>query len=72
MCYDHLAGVVGVAVTEALLGPALLRERDGGFLMTPGGAAEFGGLGIDVDRLERRTRLCCGPGRTEVFAIMVS
>ena len=24
--------------------------------MAPGGAAEFGGFGIDVDRLERRTR----------------
>ena len=56
MCYDHLAGVVGVSVTEALLERGLLRERDGGYLMAPGGAAEFGGFGIDVDRLERRTR----------------
>jgi len=56
MCYDHLAGVVGVSVTEALLGRGLLQERDGGYLMAPGGAAEFGGIGIDVDRLERRTR----------------
>jgi len=56
MCYDHLAGVVGVSVTEALLERGLFRERDGGYLMAPGGAAEFGGFGIDVDRLERRTR----------------
>lgn len=56
MCYDHLAGVVGVSVTEALLGRGLLRERDGAYLMAPGGAAEFGGFGIDVDRLEQRTR----------------
>ena len=56
MCYDHLAGVVGVSVTEALLGRGLLREHDGAYLMAPGGAAEFGGFGIDVDRLERRTR----------------
>ena len=56
MCYDHLAGAVGVSVTEALLGRGLLRERDGTYLMAPGGAAEFGGFGIDVDRLERRTR----------------
>jgi DNA-binding transcriptional ArsR family regulator len=56
MCYDHLAGVVGVSVTEALLERGLFRERDGGYLMAPGGAAEFGGIGIDVDRLERRTR----------------
>ena len=56
MCYDHLAGMVGVSVTEALLERGLLRERDGGYLMAPGGAAEFGGFGIEVDRLDRRTR----------------
>jgi DNA-binding transcriptional ArsR family regulator len=41
---------------EALLERGLFREHDGGYLMAPGGAAEFGGFGIDVDRLERRTR----------------
>jgi DNA-binding transcriptional ArsR family regulator len=56
MCYDHLAGVVGVSVTEALVGRGLLRERDGAFLMEPAGAAEFGAFGIDVALLERRTR----------------
>ncbi len=56
MCYDHLAGVVGVVLTEALVGRGLVWERDGGYLMAPGGAAEFGGFGIDVGRLERRTR----------------
>jgi hypothetical protein len=56
MCYDHLAGLVGVSVTEALLGRGLLGEGDGGYRLAPGGAAEFGGFGIDVDRLERRTR----------------
>jgi hypothetical protein len=56
MCYDHLAGVVGVSVTEALLERGLLREHDGGYQMATDGAAEFGGFGIDVDRLEQRTR----------------
>ena len=56
MCYDHLAGAVGVSVTEALIGRGLVRERDGGYVLAPDGAAEFGRLGIDVDRLERRTR----------------
>ena len=55
-CYDHLAGMVGVSVTEALLRRGLLRERDGGYLVATDGAAEFGDFGIDVDRLERRTR----------------
>ena len=56
MCYDHLAGAVGVAVTESLLGRGLLREHDGAYIMGAGGAAEFGGFGIDVDRLEQRAR----------------
>jgi DNA-binding transcriptional ArsR family regulator len=56
MCYDHLAGAVGVAVTEALLGHGLLREQDGGYLLGQQGAAEFGRFGIEMDRLDRRTR----------------
>ena len=56
MCYDHLAGAVGVSVTGALIGRGLVRERDSAYLMGPGGAAEFGDFGIDVSRLERRTR----------------
>ena len=62
MCYDHLAGAVGVSVTEALIGRGLVIEVEGagetggGFALAPGGAGEFGRFGIDVDRLERRTR----------------
>src|SRR5580704_7721435 len=53
MCYDHLAGTVGVSVTEALIGRGLLGERDGGYLMAPGGVAEFAVFGIDVEGLEQ-------------------
>jgi hypothetical protein len=56
MCYDHLAGTVGVSLTEALIGRGLLRERDGAYLMEPEGAAEFGAFGIDLAGLESRTR----------------
>ena len=56
MCYDHLAGAVGVCVTEALVARGLLEEEDGTYRMGAGGAAEFGRFGIDVDRLEHRTR----------------
>jgi DNA-binding transcriptional ArsR family regulator len=58
MCYDHLAGAVGVSVTEALIGRGLVIEVEGagGWALAAGGAGEFGGLGIEVDRLERRTR----------------
>jgi DNA-binding transcriptional ArsR family regulator len=56
MCYDHLAGAVGVCLTEALVARDLIREQDGGYLMGPRGAKEFGRFGIDVAGLERRTR----------------
>ena len=56
MCYDHLAGAVGVCVTEALVARGLLEEEDGTYRMGVGGAAEFGRFGIGVDRLEHRTR----------------
>ena len=41
MCYDHLAGVVEVCVTEALIARGLLDEEDGTYRMGAGGAAEF-------------------------------
>jgi DNA-binding transcriptional ArsR family regulator len=56
MCYDHLAGAVGVCVTEALIARGFVDEEDGTYRIGAGGAAEFGRFGIDVDRIERRTR----------------
>jgi DNA-binding transcriptional ArsR family regulator len=56
MCYDHLGGAVGVAITEALLERELILDRDGGFQLGDDGPAGFGELGIDVSQLERRTR----------------
>jgi hypothetical protein len=48
MCYDHLAGAVGVSVTQALIGRGLVGERDGGFVLVPEGAA------LTRSMLERR------------------
>ncbi len=58
MCYDHLAGVVGVAVTEALASRDVIAERDGAWLLGAAGAAVFGDLGVDVAAVgrPRRTR----------------
>jgi DNA-binding transcriptional ArsR family regulator len=63
MCYDHLAGAVGVSVTEALLDRGLLGEQDGAYRLGPRGAAEFGRFGIEVDRLDRQTRPLLRPCR---------
>jgi DNA-binding transcriptional ArsR family regulator len=56
MCYDHLAGVVGVAVTEALAAQDAIGSQDGAWVLGSHGAAVFGDVGIDVAGLPRRTR----------------
>jgi DNA-binding transcriptional ArsR family regulator len=56
MCYDHLAGVTGVAVTEALEGRDAIGERDGAWVLGPAGARVFAEVGIDVARVPGRTR----------------
>jgi DNA-binding transcriptional ArsR family regulator len=55
-CYDHLAGVTGVAVTEALAAREAIGEQDGAWVLGSSGARVFGEVGIDVDSVPRRTR----------------
>jgi DNA-binding transcriptional ArsR family regulator len=46
-CYDHLAGWLGVAVTQGLLARGyLLADAERHFAMTPAGAAWFAALGV--------------------------
>jgi len=52
-CYDHLAGRLGIAVTDALTGLGLLRQ-DTGFALTDEGVNWFDGLGIPLARTGRR------------------
>jgi DNA-binding transcriptional ArsR family regulator len=51
LCYDHLAGMAGVAVTEALRDRGFLAERADGYAVTGAGADGFGEYGIDVPGL---------------------
>lgn len=46
-CYDHLAGRLGVAITDAMTGRGLLRQ-DTGFALTEAGVAWLTGLGADL------------------------
>lgn len=59
-CYDHLAGQLGVLLTEALVERGVLAGA--GLDVTPRGEQVLGGLGVDVSSLrgERRplTRPC--------------
>ncbi|MGP4045662.1 ArsR/SmtB family transcription factor [Streptomyces sp. 2A115] len=58
-CYDHLAGRLGITVTDALTGLGLLRARtreEGatGFALTDGGVRWFDDLGAPLVRTGRR------------------
>jgi DNA-binding transcriptional ArsR family regulator len=55
-CYDHLAGVTGVAVTEALVAREAIGERDGAWVLGAAGAGVFGEVSIDVGEVPSRTR----------------
>jgi DNA-binding transcriptional ArsR family regulator len=47
-CYDHLAGVAGVALADALVDRGVLDPADGGFAITPSGERELARFGLDV------------------------
>jgi DNA-binding transcriptional ArsR family regulator len=46
-CYDHLAGRLGVGITDALLARRALRGSDGGFEVTGQGERLLGRIGVD-------------------------
>ncbi len=55
-CYDHLAGRLGVAVTEALTGRRFLSPRDDTFTITRNGESFFANIGIDLDSVRTSRR----------------
>jgi DNA-binding transcriptional ArsR family regulator len=56
-CYDHLAGVVGVAAAAALERDGALRPAGGrDYELTAAGERLLGGLGVDVAAVARRRR----------------
>lgn len=48
-CYDHLAGVIGVRLLDALLDRAWLTDDVGGYSLTPAGQRALQDLGVDVN-----------------------
>jgi DNA-binding transcriptional ArsR family regulator len=54
MCYDHLAGEVGVQFYESLLRQGLVQA-------TPTGAQWFAQVGIDTSALAQQRRMLCRP-----------
>ncbi len=59
VCYDHLAGAVGVDVYERLLQRRALVAGARGLEVTAAGKRLFGDMGIDVDALSHQKRAFC-------------
>jgi DNA-binding transcriptional ArsR family regulator len=56
-CYDHLAGRLGVLVTDAMLRRRLLKPVDRDFVLTAAGERVLGRLGVDVERAREERRV---------------
>jgi DNA-binding transcriptional ArsR family regulator len=78
VCYNHLAGDMGIRLFDSLVGRRLLRVADGGLALSRQGHGFVASLDIDIDRLaseksplcrecldwsERRSHLAGGLGR---------
>jgi len=59
VCYDHLAGELGVLVFDSLRGQGFLRTDERSLTLTEQGERFCHGLGIDVDALKRGRRPLC-------------
>jgi DNA-binding transcriptional ArsR family regulator len=59
VCYDHLAGELGVLVFDGLEQRRFLRTGGEGLQLTGNGQRFFAGLGIDVEALVSRRRPLC-------------
>jgi DNA-binding transcriptional ArsR family regulator len=60
-CYDHVAGKLGVGVTDALRARGHLVLADEGGEITVGGVAFLQDFGVDLDVARRRRRIFCRP-----------
>lgn len=61
VCYDHLAGELGVLVFDSLTQQGCLRHGDDGLSLTTAGERFCGEMGIDLVAMERRRRPLCLP-----------
>jgi DNA-binding transcriptional ArsR family regulator len=59
VCYDHLAGELGVLVFDGLEQRRVLRPASDGIEVTRSGRRFFAGIGIDTEALATRRRPLC-------------
>lgn len=61
MCYDHLAGRLGVTLADALREQHHIEFADDGGVVTPSGEAFFAKFGIDLSASRKSRRVFCRP-----------
>lgn len=60
-CYDHLAGRLGVALTDALIERGYVELTEDGGAVTAEGAAYLRAFGLDLEAAARGRRVFCRP-----------
>ena len=55
-CYDHLAGTLGVQVTQALIDRQIVHQHGESFDVTSDGTAWFAHFGIEIPELQKKRR----------------
>lgn len=55
-CYDHLAGEVGVALTDRFISLGWLKESGKDYLLSPEGKENLRGWGVKIDNAARKRR----------------
>jgi DNA-binding transcriptional ArsR family regulator len=61
VCYDHLAGELGVLVYDGLVGKKLVRAEGDGWMLSGRGEDVFEKLGVDVAAAKAERRPLCRP-----------
>ncbi|HVV34782.1 MAG TPA: winged helix-turn-helix domain-containing protein [Vitreimonas sp.] len=59
VCYDHLAGDMGVELFDALVKARWLAQREGEVTLSKRGREAFEALGLDIEALEGANRPLC-------------
>lgn len=59
VCYDHLAGELGVALYDSLVEKSYIVDADGETRLTPDGRNFFGGLGVSFEGFNNSKRPLC-------------
>jgi len=59
ICYDHLAGEMGVKLFDALMDKGRLADNSTGLFLTEKGKAFFNEIGVDLSEFKNRRRPLC-------------